>query len=215
MKKIKASKSASDISLRKGATGAAATRSAFPTLKKKKTYSPTKKKAEKPVSNKPKKVKATRVKKETDSNIEDAVIVPNKTDSVKSERTNSPIGASKPKAIAGPPKPKKNAGPKVKKEKTRTVFVAEPVVKLEEGPDFGKVTHEITKTKQPANPRQFRQPKMARKKKAQSGIKANITTPITANTGRKTRDRLTRVTSPIKGKITQSKQWSRNEGWTP
>jgi hypothetical protein len=156
MKKIKASKSASDISLRKGATGAAATRSAFPTLKKKKTYSPTKKKAEKPVSNKPKKVKSTRVKKETDSNIEDAVIVPNKTDSVKSERTNSPVGASKPKAIAGPPKPKKNTGPKVKKEKTRTVFVAEPVVKLEEGPDFGKVTHEITKTKQPANPRQFR-----------------------------------------------------------
>ena len=215
MKKIKASKSASDISLRKGATGAAATRSAFPTLRKKKTFSPPSKKAKGNTSDKPKKVKATRVKKETDSNIEDAVIVPNKTDSVKSERTNSPIGPSKPKAIAGPPKPKKNAGPKVKKDKTRTVFVAEPVVKLEEGPDFGKVTHEITKTKQPANPRQFRQPKMARKKKAQSGIKANITTPITADTGRKTRDRLTRVTSPIKGKITQSKQWSRYEGWTP
>jgi hypothetical protein len=156
MKKIKASKSASDISLRKGATGAAATRSAFPTLRKKKTFSPPSKKAKGNTSDKPKKVKATRVKKETDSNIEDAVIVPNKTDSVKSERTNSPIGSSKPKAIAGPPKPKKNAGPKVKKDKTRTVFVAEPVVNLEEGADFGKTTHSITKTKQPVNPRQFR-----------------------------------------------------------
>lgn len=225
MKKIKASKSASDIGLRKGATGAAATRSAFPTLRKKKTYSPPVKKAkgdraDKAASKGPKKIRSTREKKDkdsVDSNIEDAVVVDSSSSpqKVKSERTNSPVGPSKPKAIAGPPKPKKNAGPKVKKDKTRTVFVAEPVVKLEEGPDFGKVTHEITKTKQPANPRQFRQPKMARKKKAQSGIKANITTPITADTGRKTRDRLTRVTSPIKGKVTQSKQWSRNEGWTP
>lgn len=163
MKKIKASKSASDISLRKGATGAAATRSAFPTLRKKKTYSPPVKKAkgnrkDKPTSTGPKKVSSTRVKKEkeVDSNIEDAVIVPNKPDNIKSERTNSTIGAAKPKAIAGPPKPKKNAGPKVKKDKTRTVFVAEPVVNLEEGADFGKTTHSITKTKQPVNPRQFR-----------------------------------------------------------
>lgn len=157
MKKIKASKSASDISLRKGATGAAATRSAFPTLRKKKTYSPPVKKA-KAASKGPKKVKSTREKKEVDSNIEDAVIVPNEKIDVKSERKNSgAIGSgSKPKAIAGPPKPKKNAGPKVKKDKTRTVFVAEPVVNLEEGPDFGKTTHSITKTKQPVNPRQFR-----------------------------------------------------------
>lgn len=56
---------------------------------------------------------------------------------------------------------------------------------------------------------------MARKKKSQSSIKSSITTPITADNGCKTRDRLTRVTSPIKGKVTQSKQWSRNEGWTP
>jgi hypothetical protein len=155
MKKIKASKSASDISLRKGATGAAATRSAFPTLRKKKTYSPPVKKA-KAASKGPKKVKSKRVKEEVDSNIEDAVIVPNKPDNIKSERTNSTIGAAKPKAIAGPPKPKKNAGPKVKRDKTRTVFVAEPVVNLEEGADFGKTTHSITKTKQPVNPRQFR-----------------------------------------------------------
>jgi hypothetical protein len=156
MKKIKASKSASDISLRKGATGAAATRSAFPTLRKKKTYSPPVKKA-KAASKGPKKVKSKRVKEEVDSNIEDAVIVPNKPDNIKSERTNSTIGAAKPKAIAGPPKPKKNAGPKVKRDKTRTVFVAEPVVNLEEtSADFGKTTHSITKTKQPVNPRQFR-----------------------------------------------------------
>jgi len=159
MKKVKAAKSVSDISLRKGATGAAATRSAFPTLRKKKTYSPPVKKAkgkggnssDKPVSTGPKKVKSTRVKedKKVDSNIEDAVVV-------SSSRTNTSVSPSKPKAIAGPPKPKKNAGPKVKKDKTRTVFVAEPKVTLDEGPDFGKVTHEITKTKQPVNPRQFR-----------------------------------------------------------
>ena len=170
MKKIKASKSASDISLRKGATGAAATRSAFPTLRKKKTYSPPVKKAkgdraDKAASKGPKKIRSTREKKDkdsVDSNIEDAVVVDSSSSpkKVKSERTNSPVGPSKPKAIAGPsksaPKTKKNPGPKVKAEKTKTVFVAEPVVKLEEGPDFGKVTHEITKTKQPANPRQFR-----------------------------------------------------------
>jgi hypothetical protein len=165
MKKIKASKSASDISLRKGATGAAASRSAFPTLRKKKTYSPPVKKAkgnkaDKAASKGPKTIRSTREKKDkdaVDSNIEDAVVVSSSSSpqKVKSERTNAPVGPSKPKAIAGPPKPKKNAGPKVKKDKTRTV-VAEPVVKLEEGPDFGKVTHEITKTKQPANPRQFR-----------------------------------------------------------
>lgn len=166
MKKIKASKSASDISLRKGATGAAATRSAFPTLRKKKTYSPPVKKAkgdraDKAASKGPKKIRSTREKKDkdsVDSNIEDAVVVDSSSSprTVKSERTNTPVGPSKPKAIAGPPKPKKNAGPKVKKDKTRTVFVAEPVVNLEEGADFGKTTHSITKTKQPVNPRQFR-----------------------------------------------------------
>jgi hypothetical protein len=167
MKKVKAAKSASDIGLRKGATGAAATRSAFPTLRKRNTWAPTKKgkgkgkggnSSDKPISTKPKKVKSTRDKKEVDPNIEDAVVVDSYSSpqKVKSERTNSPVGPSKPKAISGPPKPKKNAAPKVKRDKTRTVFVAEPVVKLEEGPDFGKVTHEITKTKQPVNPRQFR-----------------------------------------------------------
>jgi hypothetical protein len=162
MKKVKAAKSASDIGLRKSATGAASTRSAFPTLRKKKTYSPPKKKAEKPVSTKPKKVKSTREKKEVDPNIEDAVIVSDSSSptSVKSTRTNSPVGPSKPKAIGAPPKSapktKKSSGPKAPREKTRTVFVAEPKVNLEEGPDFGKVTHDITKTKQPANPRQFR-----------------------------------------------------------
>lgn len=168
MKKIKASKSASDISLRKGATGAAATRSAFPTLRRKKTYSPPVKKAkgkggnssDKPASTGPKKVRSTRAKedKKVDSNIEDAVVVDSSSSpkKVKSERTNAPVSPSKPKAIAGPPKPKKNAGPKVKRDKTRTVFVAEPKVTLDEGPNFGEVTHEITKTKQPVNPRQFR-----------------------------------------------------------
>jgi hypothetical protein len=56
---------------------------------------------------------------------------------------------------------------------------------------------------------------MARKKKAQSGIKSSVTSPVTGATNRKTRDSLMRITSPIKGKVTQSKQWSRNEGWTP
>ena len=173
MKKVKAAKSASDIGLRKGATGAAATRSAFPKLRQRNTWAPTKKgkgkgkgkggnSADKPISTNPKKVKSTREKKEVDPNIEDAVVVDSSSSprTVKSERTNSPVRPSKPKAIAGPSKPpskpKKNAGPKTKADKTRTVFVAEPVVKLEEGPDFGKITHEITKTKQPANPRQFR-----------------------------------------------------------
>lgn len=56
---------------------------------------------------------------------------------------------------------------------------------------------------------------MARAKKAKGSIKSDITSPIGSATNRTTRDRLTRVTSPIKGKITQSKQWSRYEGWTP
>jgi hypothetical protein len=158
MKKVKASKSASDTSLRAAATGAASKRSAFPTLRKRNTWAPSKKKGNKPVSTKPKKVKSTREKKEVDPNIEDAVIVSNERVDVKSERKNSGAisSGSKPKAIAGPPKPKKNSGPKVKKDKTRTVFVAEPKVTLDDGPDFGKITHEITKTKQPVNPRQFR-----------------------------------------------------------
>jgi len=169
MKKVKAAKSASDIGLRKGATGAASTRSAFPTFRKRNTVGPIKKgkgkgkggnSSDKPISTGPKKVRSTRDKKEkeVDSNIEDAVVVDSSSSprKVKSERTNSPASSSKPKAIAGPPKPKKSAGPKVKRDKTRTVFVAEPVVNLEEGADFGKTTHSITKTKQPVNPRQFR-----------------------------------------------------------
>jgi len=173
MKKVKAAKSASDISLRKGATGAAATRSAFPTLRKRNTWAPTKKgkgkgkggdSADKPISTNPKKVKSTRTKieKEVDSNIEDAVVVNSSSSpiTVKSERTNAPSAPSKPKALGAPPKApsktKKSSGPKTKADKTRTVFVAEPTVTLDEGPNFGKVTHEITKTKQPVNPRQFR-----------------------------------------------------------
>lgn len=162
MKKVKAAKSASDIGLRKGATGAASTRSAFPTLRKRNTWAPTKKGKGKGKggnsADKSKNIKSTKAKQEVDSNIEDAVVVDSSSSprTVKSERTNSPVSPSKPKAIAGPPKPKKNAGPKVKKDKTRTVFVAEPTVNLEEGPDFGKTTHSITKTKQPVNPRQFR-----------------------------------------------------------
>jgi hypothetical protein len=169
MKKVKAAKSASDIGLRKGATGAASTRSAFPTFRNRNTVGPVKKgkgkgkggnSSDKPISTAPKKVRSTRDKKEkkVDSNIEDAVVVSSSSSprNVKSERTNSPVSSSKPKAISGPPKPKKSAGPKVKRDKTRTVFVAEPVVNLEEGADFGKTTHSITKTKQPVNPRQFR-----------------------------------------------------------
>jgi hypothetical protein len=56
---------------------------------------------------------------------------------------------------------------------------------------------------------------MARKKNAKTNIKAEIATSVSSDVGRRTRDRLTRVTTPIKGKVTQSKQWSRYEGWTP
>lgn len=170
MKKIKASKSASDISLRGAATGAVAKGSAFPTLRRKKSFTPSVKKVKgkgpaaegKKGSTGPKKVKSTREKKEVDPNIEDAVVVDSSSSpqKVKSERTNAPVGPSKPKAIAGPPKapskPKKSGGPRPPKDKTRTVFVAEPTVNLEEGPDFGKTTHSISKTKQPIPPRQFR-----------------------------------------------------------
>ena len=161
MKKVKAAKSASDIGLRGAASGAVSKRSAFPTLRRKNTFSVGKKKGN-PVNKGPKKVKSTREKKEVDSNIEDAVIVKDSSSpkNVKSERTSSPVGPSKPKAIAGPSKPpsktKKSGAPRAPKDKTRTVFVAEPTVSLEDGPDFGKITHEITKTKQPVNPRQFR-----------------------------------------------------------
>lgn len=162
MKKVKAAKSASDIGLRGAATGAASKKSAFPTLRKKNTFSPGKKKgkANKPESTGPKKVRSTREPKEVDKNVEDAVVVKDSPVNVKSERTNAPSTPSKPKAIAGPSKPpskpKKSGGPRAPKDKTRTVFVAEPKVNIEEGPDFGKMSHDITKTKQPVNPRQFR-----------------------------------------------------------
>ena len=153
MKKVRAAKSASDISLRKSATGAASSRSAFPTLKKKKTYSPPKKKSEKKTSTK------------TEKSLEPKSVKSERTNTTNpntpvSSSTNTPVKSEKPKAIGAPPKAapktKKSSGPKAPREKTRTVFVAEPKVTLEEGPDFGKVTHDITKTKQPVNPRQFR-----------------------------------------------------------
>lgn len=169
MKKVKAAKSASDIGLRGAATGAASNKSAFPTLRKKNTFSPGKKKGKgsKPSPTGTKKVRSTREKQEVGSNVEDAVVVKDSPINVKSERTTSPSsspkavgGSSKPKAIGAPPKapskPKKSGTPRAPKEKTRTVFVAEPKVTIEDGPDFGKVTHDITKTKQPVNPRQFR-----------------------------------------------------------
>lgn len=172
MKPRKAAKSASDIGLRSSALSAASSRSAFPAMKRKKTYSPPAKGkgkkaiASKSTSDKPKKVRSTRENK--DSNIEDAVIVEESGPiNVKSERMGGSkpkavggkkaLPGSKPKAIGAPPsKPKGPKGPKVKKEKTQTVFIAEPKVQLDEGPDFGKITHDITKTKQPLSPRQFR-----------------------------------------------------------
>lgn len=63
---------------------------------------------------------------------------------------------------------------------------------------------------------------MATKKKKRKGVKpdsitTNIAAEISSSVGstRKGRDQLTRVTSPIKGANTMSKQWSRQEGWTP
>ena len=53
------------------------------------------------------------------------------------------------------------------------------------------------------------------RRKKSSGIKSEITSPISSKSGRQFRERLTRVgivTSPIKGKTTNAKQWNR---WTP
>ena len=51
--------------------------------------------------------------------------------------------------------------------------------------------------------------------KRKSSIAARITTKKNRRTAREDRDRRTYVMSPIKGSATMSKQWSRNEGWTP
>jgi hypothetical protein len=48
-----------------------------------------------------------------------------------------------------------------------------------------------------------------RKKKTSSSIKSDITSPIKGTESRKTRDRKTFVTSPIKPKDTFAKQWNR------
>ena len=48
--------------------------------------------------------------------------------------------------------------------------------------------------------------------KTKSTIHARIKTK---KNNREERDRRTYVMSPIKGATTMSKQWSRNEGWTP
>jgi hypothetical protein len=45
--------------------------------------------------------------------------------------------------------------------------------------------------------------------------KSSISAQITTKKARTERDRRTYVMSPIKGTTTMSKQWSRNEGWTP
>lgn len=58
-------------------------------------------------------------------------------------------------------------------------------------------------------------PRKRKKNGIKSEISSSISSPVKAGEGRKTRDRKTYVFSPIKGSITQSKQWSRNEGWTP
>jgi len=52
------------------------------------------------------------------------------------------------------------------------------------------------------------------KKRTSPGITAPVTSSITATTkGRQWRERLTRVvSSPVKGKVTNAKQWNR---WTP
>lgn len=51
--------------------------------------------------------------------------------------------------------------------------------------------------------------------RAKSAIAARITTKKARKGAREERDRRTYVMSPIKGVTTKSKQWSRNEGWTP
>jgi hypothetical protein len=54
------------------------------------------------------------------------------------------------------------------------------------------------------------------RKKKSSGVKSDVTSPVQAsNKSRQFREGITRVgiiTSPIKGKITNAKQWNR---WTP
>jgi len=51
--------------------------------------------------------------------------------------------------------------------------------------------------------------------RAKGSIAARITTKKARKGAREERDRRTYVMSPIKGATTMSKQWSRNEGWTP
>lgn len=53
------------------------------------------------------------------------------------------------------------------------------------------------------------------KKKKSVGITSPVTSPVTSTQSKQFRDRITRVgviTSPIKGKVTNAKQWGR---WTP
>ena len=51
--------------------------------------------------------------------------------------------------------------------------------------------------------------------RAKSSIAARISTNKAKKGARDERDRRTYVMSPITGAVTQSKQWSRYEGWTP
>lgn len=48
------------------------------------------------------------------------------------------------------------------------------------------------------------------KSETKSSVKSNVSAPSYRK--RKTRDKLTRVTSPIQGAMTNAKQWNR---WTP
>lgn len=50
-------------------------------------------------------------------------------------------------------------------------------------------------------------------RKSKDPIRSSVSAEVKApTTSRQFRDRLTRVTSPIKGKVTNAKQWNR---WTP
>jgi hypothetical protein len=175
MKRTKAVKSASDTSLRASATSEISKGSAFRSIKKRGSVDPKKvaaeinKKGDKNSGGKtePISIKSERIATDKMAGGKGSSRVGGSQFNT-TEKRNGPTNVSstrvypnKPKAVDGPkkalPAPKasskasKSGAPK--RERTRTVFVAEPVVNLNEGPGFGSTTHSISKTKMPAAPK--------------------------------------------------------------
>lgn len=172
MAKVKAVKSASDSSLRASATSGISKVSAFRNIKKRGPIDPKKAMSKKVEKNSGGKAEPISVNSERVSS--DNVSGGNGSSRVggsqfkNAERYSGPTDVSstriypnKPKAVGGPqkalPAPKASSkapkGRAPKRERTKTVFVAQPTVNLNEGPSFGSTTHTISKTKMPATPK--------------------------------------------------------------